>query len=100
MTAQQSTHTKTDKWRFSIKAYMVFPGITPSDMGCTLIYAYTVTQARVMGLADCPLPDVKYIDIKARRVYGFDKYALSNDPYIVSSNDQLPEGVEFYEQTI
>lgn len=79
-----------------VKAYVVYPGTDTMEMGCALIYAYSRNQAKMIGMDDCPW-DIEYLEISARRVKHMDEYALSNQPHIISSNDELPEGVEFYD---
>lgn len=92
MKTQVSIPTKTGK----LKAYVVFPGTDPCDMGCSLVYAYKASHARLMGVYDCPW-EVDYIEMRARRRPDFDKWAIGDKPYIITDNSELPNGASpFY----
>jgi hypothetical protein len=79
-----------------LKAYVVFPGIDPYEMGCSLVYARNRNEARMYGISDCPW-EVPYIQMRATRVPSFDEFAQGHDPYSIVTNDELPANVpKFY----
>lgn len=81
-----------------LKAYVVYPGDYPAEMGCALIFAYNRNEAKVMGMRDCDW-NVEYIELKTRRVLHMDEHA-PNSPTVIHTNDELPEGVDYYADEI
>ena len=81
-----------------LKAYNVYPGNNPFDYGCILVFAETRNKARTIGWHQGPWFS-EYMEMSARRVKRFDKYTIGVEPYIIESNDELPEPF-FYEGEI
>ena len=78
----------------NLKAYVVFPGDTPMDEGCLLVFAENRHKARshAKGLFDCD-----YIDMTALRRPKWDDIAKGEVTYCIETNDALPDGCEpFY----
>jgi hypothetical protein len=84
----------------TLKAYSVFPGDNPRDMGCLLVWAETRNQARMIGLSECPIIDIQYIDMRAWRVKALDGHAVETFPHCIWSNSELLDGVEFYDDEV
>lgn len=79
----------------NMRAWMVFCG-DPLD-SCLLVYAATRNQARLVGLRRGPREWDHYTNISARRMPCYDSYAVGYIPYVLETNDNLPEGAEpFY----
>ena len=80
-----------------LKAYMVHEGTSVQD-GCVLVFAYTRNQARYIG-SDTIISWNgwgDYASTRAVRKPMFDKYAKGNNPYVIASNDELPDGASFF----
>lgn len=78
-----------------LKAYSCFNGYQgghPGD-GCLLVFAETRNKARFMASFD--IADGEYEFTYARRAAGYDRFA-GDEPNMVLTNDELPDGVEFY----
>ncbi len=74
-----------------LKAYNTYWGKEPWDDGCILVFAYTRNEAKNIGYKKGPWIGSIYLEMNAVRAKGFDKYAKGFVPYIVESNDELPE---------
>jgi len=57
-----------------MKAYNIFPGDSPYDEGCLLVFAENRNQAKLIGMKACFWPGVTYVEMSARRVKNFDKH--------------------------
>jgi hypothetical protein len=71
-----------------MKAYNVYPGETPFDDGCVLVYAETRNKAKLKAYRAGPWT-LDYIDFKAIRVPKFDEYY--NGRQLIEENRELPE---------
>ena len=78
-----------------LKAYMTWPGDISRVECCLLVYAQSRNKARAYA-CHYGFWDDEYIDIHARRKPDFDQYAVGEQIYAVETNDDLPDGVEFY----
>jgi len=78
-----------------LKAYKVFPGEIPSDFGCLLVFAESNSKARSTGYKGWPGSDSEYLDFRAWRQKGFDRYSSELDkPACFETNDDLPDDWE------
>lgn len=77
-----------------LKAYYTFID-NPMD-GCVIVFAHNATQAKAHGCKAGPWSNEDYLDIRARRAPELDEYAEGDAPYCVETNDELPEGVNWY----
>ena len=87
-----------------LKAYSVYPGSDPQELGCCLVFAVSRNQAKMkayLHIHDLWL--YEYIDFVALRVPAWDQYAKpdATEAYIIHQNDELPEGaMRFYEKGV
>jgi hypothetical protein len=83
----------------ALRAWIVFSG-EPYD-GCLLVYARNRNEARSTGFRKGPWEWSDYIDVDAHRRPRYDAYATGNQPYIIETNDELPDGAEpFYDDNL
>lgn len=80
----------------TLKAWMVFCG-EPYD-GCLLVFAPNRNDARKIGYKKGPYDWEDYIDVRARRAQKHDADAVGDAPYIIETNNELPEGAESFYQ--
>jgi len=85
-----------------LKAYNTFAGESPFDSGCLLVFAETPSKAKTISLNTFFGMDSEYIDMRARRVKKLDHIAneMNGKPWCAETNDELPEGIEFYNEEI
>lgn len=82
-----------------LKAYVVFPGETPIDEGCLLVFAETRNKARKFAHGHF-WGECEYIYMTALRRPSWDSIAKGEVTYCVETNDGLPNGcVPFYVDT-
>ena len=74
-----------------LKAYNTYPGESPHYEGCILVFAKDRNEAKSIGCNEGPWLEAVYIEMNARRVKHFDKYAKGETAYHVETNDDLPE---------
>ncbi len=80
-----------------VKAYMVFNADDGPGECCFLTYAHTRNQARhLVASSGYGYGFDEYYDLSALRRPEMDQYAKGETPYIIETNDDLPEGVTFY----
>ena len=81
-----------------LKAYMAHEG-SPAFDGCVLVFAHKRNQARYIG--SCAIASWgcgEYEITHAIRKPAFDKYAKGDTPYVIESNNELPDGVAFFRE--
>ncbi len=83
-----------------LKAYSVYPGNDPRDMGCQLVFAPNRNKARMEAFPVLSsFWEIDYIDITAVRAPAWDIYVRidTDKAYHLDENRELSEGApEFY----
>ena len=78
-----------------LRAWSVFCG--EQYDGCLLVFAASRNEAKNIGYKKGPYGWDEYIYLRAIRAPKHDIYANGSNPYIVVTNDELPDGAEpFY----
>jgi hypothetical protein len=72
-----------------MKAWLVYPGETPNDEGCVLVYAPNKGKAKNIACKKGPWTAADYIDFRARRVPSMDQYHRPGYPDLIERNEDL-----------
>ena len=84
-----------------MKAYSVYPGDSPHDSGCVLVFAENRNKAIYYAMR-LGFWDDEYIDYKAYRFPEYDNLAKGKtEPFEIDCNEDLPKEYKpFYDDTI
>lgn len=74
-----------------LKAFHVSPGRHQGDDWCVLVYAKTRGKAKRLG---CSIDGNDFTEMSAWRAKSYDKYAQGDEPYVIETNEEMPEGAE------
>ena len=87
-----------------MKAYKCFPGESPHDSGCFLVFADSATKARKLCFDAWPADFCVYIEFRALREPDMDKHHALVSPdlsaCVVEGNNELPDGVVFFDEDL
>ncbi len=83
-----------------LKAYMAYPGESPLEAGCLLVFHETAGEAKKIGLDVFWGTEFGYLDMRAIRKPDFDEWCKSNIPHCVKTNDDLPKGAPMFYKDI
>ena len=81
-----------------LKAYMVDNWSAAHDEACFLVFAHSRNQARYHITHEGWGGFEEYVELSAIRKPAYDRYATGDKPYTIETNDDLPDGVEFYHE--